>query len=606
MASAPRVVGTLAHHRPPLVDPRDGDIETDASSTESQSLLALAGNLLAEVSLPKMAAAFLLLVVVPAVLLGLAPVAVTIWARTLSYKSAANGLWAVLVLAALVALAWFGGRPLFRLAESSFWSLNAMAIQPGYAAWREGFLHLAERVAGAKASETRRARLRTAAGVLAGFVICALSLVVVWLVWPFTHWIGTLRDLRAPHWLALTAVANATVVAAAYLATAGLVWGLADAAMPQPYELTGFRSRRDLVRSWRVAHLSDLHVVGERYGFRLGSGRAGPRGNEALLVALRRLDELHRREPLDAIVITGDLTDAGTPAEWAELLDALDAFPRLTPLIVALPGNHDMNVVDRANPARLDLPTSPKKRLRELRTISALAAIQGARARVVTGERDNVGDTVDRMLAPNAASMRAFADRGTRRLSKQAHAAWNAMFPMVLPPATEDGLGIVALNSNAETHFSFTNALGLVTAEEAHAADAVMNAYPRATWIVALHHHVVEHPKLGDTLAKRIGTTLINGNWFTRQLQRVASRAVVMHGHRHIDWMGQCGDLLILSAPSTTMPATTESDVYFYVHTVGVDARGHVALAEPERVICGTLVAPPVPIRSGAADEREP
>src|SRR5215831_8727037 len=114
MASAPRVVGALAHRPPPLVDPRDGDVETDASSTEQQSLLALAGNLLAEVSLPKMAAALLLLVVVPAVLVGLAPLAVTIWVSTLSSKPAPSGLGATLVLAALLVIAWYGGRPLVR------------------------------------------------------------------------------------------------------------------------------------------------------------------------------------------------------------------------------------------------------------------------------------------------------------------------------------------------------------------------------------------------------------------------------------------------------------------------------------------------------------
>ena len=48
--------------------------------------------------------------------------------------------------------------------------------------------------------------------------------------------------------------------------------------------------------------------------------------------------------------------------------------------------------------------------------------------------------------------------------------------------------------------------------------------------------------------------------------------------------MGQCGDLLILSAPSAVMAATERDDVYFYVHTVGVDASGRVGLAEPERV----------------------
>ena len=54
-----------------------------------------------------------------------------------------------------------------------------------------------------------------------------------------------------------------------------------------------------------------------------------------------------------------------------------------------------------------------------------------------------------------------------------------------------------------------------------------------------------------------------------------------MHGHRHIDWMGECGDLLILSASSSMMPAAKgRDDVYFYVHTVGVDASGRIGLAD--------------------------
>jgi len=157
-------------------------------------------------------------------------------------------------------------------------------------------------------------------------------------------------------------------------------------------------------------------------------------------------------------------------------------------------------------------------------------------------------------------------------------------FPMIFPPKTEDGLGIIALNSNAETHFSFTNALGLIPREEVQALDRAMAQYPRAAWIIALHHHIVEHPKLGHALAERIGTTLINGNWFTRHLLGVGRRALVMHGHRHIDWMGECGDLLILSASSSTMPSKGHDDVYFYVHTVGVDASGRIGIANPQRV----------------------
>ena len=89
---------------------------------------------------------------------------------------------------------------------------------------------------------------------------------------------------------------------------------------------------------------------------------------------------------------------------------------------------------------------------------------------------------------------------------------------MVLPPDTEDGLEIIVLNSNAETHFSFTNPLGLVSANRP--APRVATAqYPRACWIVALHHHVIEYPQPAKELSERIGTALINGSWFIRRLQ---------------------------------------------------------------------------------------
>ena len=39
----------------PIIDPRDGDIEDDASSTKRRSLFSLAGSLLVEISLPKLA-----------------------------------------------------------------------------------------------------------------------------------------------------------------------------------------------------------------------------------------------------------------------------------------------------------------------------------------------------------------------------------------------------------------------------------------------------------------------------------------------------------------------------------------------------------------------
>src|SRR5262249_57745576 len=163
------------------------------------------------------------------------------------------------------------------------------------------------------------------------------------------------------------ALANAVVLVSAYLAAAACIWGIADASMDQPSDLVAFDSPSACGRTWRIAHLSDLHVVGERYGFRIECGRSGPRGNDRLLRVLERLDAIHAQRALDLVLITGDVTDSGRSAEWAEFFSALSVHPEIARRTLLLPGNHDINVVDRANPARFDLPTSPAKRLRQMR-----------------------------------------------------------------------------------------------------------------------------------------------------------------------------------------------------------------------------------------------
>ena len=68
--------------------------------------------------------------------------------------------------------------------------------------------------------------------------------------------------------------------------------------------------------------------------------------------------------------------------------------------------------------------------------------------------------------------------------------------------------------------------------------------------------------------SERIGTALVNGSWFQRVLKPYAERVVVMHGHRHVDWIGACGELKIVSAPSPVM-APQSAATHFYVHALG-------------------------------------
>ena len=192
------------------------------------------------------------------------------------------------------------------------------------------------------------ARPRAATAVVAGLIVSALALYVVTLVWPRSHWTAKVSDFTAPYHLAGTALANSVVIVAGYFAAVSLVWGIADATMAQPRDLARFYSCPPEDRTWRIAHLSDIHVVGERYGFRIESGRSGPRGNERLRQAMTHLEALREKEQLDLILITGDMTDAGSSAEWAELLDLFALHPRLAERMHVLPGNHDLNIVDRA------------------------------------------------------------------------------------------------------------------------------------------------------------------------------------------------------------------------------------------------------------------
>lgn len=568
-----------------LIEPRDGDAEDDASSTKKHSLIAIAGTLLGEINLPKLILAWTILALVPGVLLGLAPLVATAWFGSVSERlMALAGIGPALFLAAIAAIGWFGLRPLFRAAERSFWSLNSLAVQPGYVLAREGLRHLAERFLSRQASEESRARLRAFTALAAGVGAAAVAGGIAAAAWPSTRWAGEVADLATPLRLAVPALANTVSVMASYLALASLAWGIADATMDQPRDLAAFDAAEPGARTWRVAHLSDIHVVGETYGFRIESGRAGPRGNERLRLVLAKLAAIHAQTPLDFVLITGDMTDAGRSSEWAAFLDALALHPELSERTLILPGNHDVNIVDRANPARLELPSSPGKRLRQMRTLSVTDALQGQRVHVVDKDRGRLGESLSQRLDPHRAAIAAFADLGSLRLSRGLTALWEAVFPLVLPPAEPDGLGVLLFNSNAETHFSFTNALGLVAEEDMQAMLAALRQYPRARWIVALHHHPVEYPRQAKAFSERIGTALINGSRFMRLLKPHARRLVAMHGHRHIDWIGRCGPLRIVSAPSPVMEALDGEDTAFYIHELAAAADGSLALLAPLRI----------------------
>ena len=88
----------------------------------------------------------------------------------------------------------------------------------------------------------------------------------------------------------------------------------------------------------------------------------------------------------------------------------------------------------------------------------------------------------------------------------------------------------------------------------------------------------------GVQFSERLGTALVNGSWFVRKLAPFAVRTVVMHGHRHIDWIGRCGGLKIVSAPSPVLEGPDDSPTHFHIHTLARGSDGQLLLLPSERV----------------------
>jgi 3',5'-cyclic AMP phosphodiesterase CpdA len=570
-----------------LVDPRDGDAEDDIAAPKARSMLRIAGALLVEISPVKFVSALLALVILPGLVLGVAPILAGAWVASVSGQLAAMaGLGSGLLLAGIAGLLWLGGRKALRILETNFWSLNSVLVQPFYMLVRDGLRHLVR----ARGDLPSRLALRAhrASAPAAGLLCLALSAAIILAVWPATRWSGVPSDLLDPRDLVEPALANAVVIVALYAAGAALMWGAADALMPAPERATAFAPCDPALPVMRVALLSDVHTVAEPYGFRLESGRNGPRGNERLAAALGELAACHARAPVDLVIFSGDMTDAGRAGEWAAFLDLLEAHPELLARSVILPGNHDVNIVDRANPARLVAPWSDVKQLRRLRFLSAAQALQGARALVPGDTSDDALEPLGAFLASRAEALQSLAAHGGVRAAGAVREIWAACFPMVVPPSRPGGTGLVLLDSNADTHFSFTNALGLMSAEQGLRLEALLRRDPDATWLVVLHHHLVEYPGRAEALSVKLGTALINGSLLIRQLAEHGARLVALHGHRHVDWIGASGPVRIVSAPSVVMNAPDHRPSGFHIHRFQARA-GRLVLCAPHWVEVGPV-----------------
>jgi hypothetical protein len=93
--------------------------------------------------------------------------------------------------------------------------------------------------------------------------------------------------------------------------------------------------------------------------------------------------------------------------------------------------------------------------------------------------------------------------------------------------------------------------------------------------------------------SERIGTALISGSWFVRQLQPLGHRVVAMHGHRHIDVIDAPVCHYALAVMATAGLYETSGD---WLYDIGLPGKsgisGGIVTVSPGKGGLGTFAPP--------------
>lgn len=362
-----------------------------------------------------------------------------------------------------------------------------------------------------------------------------------------------------------------------------------------------------------LAHISDLHITSIG-----GATRDGEQsGNKRLPGVLKQVRQL--KAPW--IVLSGDLTDAGEPAQWLSLESLLESTH--TRMFVA-PGNHDLNLFFSPEPAALDIKADDA-RVGSLQSLTRLARVAQFQARHASEAHDNTGTLLNEFLKtlPNKENIETAFSKEVSDCYERCRAAtigmehglqarsgcqigcrydWMDMrlqhlakletsFPWIARDS-ERGMVLISLHSIAtKTDTVGQNAIGFIDDKQIEKLRSILSTLPAETKtiIVTLHHPLFmpESPapeiSVGDLLAPlQTVRRLYSSEWFMSifldndavQARKVydllrttserlrAAEVVVLYGHRHRRSLARMQNMLLVEAPNIGTSNTNDVGLY--------------------------------------------
>ncbi|HEX9135524.1 MAG TPA: metallophosphoesterase, partial [Nitrospirota bacterium] len=347
----------------------------------------------------------------------------------------------------------------------------------------------------------------------------------------------------------------------------------------------------------RVAHLSDLHLCDDpAMEGALDSDRVRNAAETALRWALDRAD---------VVLLTGDLTDRGSAAEWRILAELLDKLGSDRSRIHFVPGNHDLAITlnqysetdghfileheeqHRHFCTSILRSCPPGWRVRTNNGDFALAEVFSQAAGYIARYEENppsLGNPLEalktrRLLARARGSDDYLFDTNLAELVppirvpealkhatlEQAQGSlWpspdhylfmhlvRALYPMVFHK--DDRWISIGLNSNtAMANSILTGAFGQLGSDQLDRLDTLLGDAGRRCKIISLHHHIGQPPlpELTGLLSHRAMKTLQLTD--AKALHDVLARhdnVMVFHGHEHIGYHAAGRNVTVVSAPS--------------------------------------------------------